>query len=449
MNINFSKIKKIHFVGIKGIAMAALAVYCKERGFVVSGTDTEEEFPSDEVLKKAGIEPLVGFDIAHVQKTYPDLVIYTGAHNGRDNIEVAEALKKNIPVLSHGKALGMFMEGKRQISVAGSHGKTTTAAIIATILTHSGYDPAYAIGCGEIAGLGEPGHYGRGDWFIAEADEYVTDPGHDATPRFLWQSPEILVITNIDFDHPDVYSSLSDVEKAFKKIREKVGGSGEVITASDARISNLHYHNGRTYFQLETSGVVLPEIMLQVPGRHNAINASLAALAANRAGISWDLIIKALSQFGGAKRRFEKIATVGTTVFYDDYAHHPAEIRATLSAARARFPKQKIIAVFQPHTYSRTKALLDEFARSFSDADFAITTDIYASAREHDTLGISGETLAEKVAQNHRNSFFAKGKEEVKKILDAKVSDGDIIIFMGAGDIYKWGKEIVKEFKSS
>lgn len=440
MNIDLTKIKKIHFVGIKGIAMAALAVYCKERGFVVSGTDTEEEFPSDEVLRKAGIEPAVGFDVNHVNNA--ELVIYTGAHGGRDNIEVAEAIEKNVPVLPHGKCLGIFMEGKRQISVAGSHGKTTTAAMIATILTHAGYDPAYAIGCGEIAGLGEPGHYSRGDWFIAEADEYVTDPGHDATPRFLWQSPEILVITNIDFDHPDVYSSLSDVEKAFKKLREKVGGSGEVITASDARISNLHYHNGRTYFQSETSGVVLPEIMLQVPGRHNAINASLAALAANRVGISWDLIIKALSQFGGAKRRFEKIATVGTTVFYDDYAHHPAEIRATLSAARAWFPKQKIIAVFQPHTYSRTKALLDEFARSFSDADFAITTDIYASAREHDTLGILGKTLAEKVAQNHRNSFFAKGKEEVKKILDAKVSDGDIIIFMGAGDIYKWGRQI-------
>ncbi len=423
--------------------MAALAVYAKERRFAVSGCDVEEEFPSDEVLKKGGIKPLVGFSGDHVmQLTGSRLVIYTGAHGGRKNPEVAVAIEAGIAALPHGQALGLFMEGKRHISVAGSHGKTTTAAMIATILTQAGYDPSYAIGCGEIGGLGLPGHCGRGDWFVAEADEYVTDPGHDATPRFLWQRPEILVITNIDFDHPDVYSSLADVKEAFQKLRDKVPASGEIITPADVHITNIHFAGGSTYFRMDIEGVTLPEFMLQVPGRHNGINAALAAAAANHVGVPWDEISKGLAKFTGAKRRFEKIGEIGLTNFYDDYAHHPAEIGATLSAARSWFPKRKIIAVFQPHTYSRTKALLNEFARSFSDADFAIVTDIYASTREHDTLGISGQTLAEKVAQNHRNSFFAKGKEEVKKILDAKVSDGDIVIFMGAGDIYKWGRQI-------
>jgi len=203
-----TKAKNIHFVGIKGIAMASLAVWAKEAGKLITGTDIEEHFPSDEVLSKAGISVDVGFDEKHIDTHKPDLVIYTGAHGGRDNEEVIEAQKRNIPVLPHGKALGQVMEGKRQITVAGSHGKTTVTAMIAMILAKAGLDPSYAIGSGMISGLGLPGHFGRGEWFVAEGDEYVTDPGHDQTPRFLWQKPEILVITNIDLDHPDVLIQL-------------------------------------------------------------------------------------------------------------------------------------------------------------------------------------------------------------------------------------------------
>lgn len=467
--IDLSAVKKIHFVGIKGIAMAALAVYCRQRGFVVGGTDTGEEFPSDEVLKKAGISPLVGFDAAHIAKGLPDLVIYTGAHNGRENTEVAEAIKKHIPVLPHGKALGVFMEGKRQICVAGSHGKTTTSAMTATILSHAGFDPSYAIGCGEIAGLGLSGHYGKGDWFIAEADEYVTDPGHDTTPRFLWQNPEVLVVTNIDYDHPDVYASADEITAAFVRLRNKILANGEIVLPTDEpsckplvwtkspvslvgfgsdaayRITNLYVREGKTHFQLETNDIILGEVTLRVAGKHNATNAALAAVAAHRIGVSWAAIQRGLADFGGAKRRFEQIGVVGTTVFYDDYAHHPREIRATLSAAREWYPKRRIIAVFQPHTYSRTKSLLGEFAKAFSDATVVITTDIYSSAREDDTLGISGGTLSQEVATHHHNAFFAKDKTRVSELLSAKMQDGDIVIFMGAGDIGNWGREIVEE----
>ncbi len=445
MEIDISKVKKIHFVGIKGIAMTSLAVYAKEWGYVVSGTDVAEKFPSDDVLAKAKITSLVGFDPSHI--VLPDLVIYTGAHGGRDNIEVAEAIKKNIPVLPHGKALGMFMEGKRQISVAGSHGKTTTTAMIATILSHAGRDPSYAIGSGEIIGLGLPGHFGKGDWFIAEADEYATDPGHDATPRFLWQNPEVLVITNIEFDHPDVYASLDEVKAAFQKLKNNVSPTGDIVSLTDGKItaSSVRFDEGKTQFQLDIEGVNVGDFTLKVPGKHNAENAALAAVAASRAGVPWEKVFEGLATFGGAKRRFEKIGSIGNTVFYDDYAHHPSEIAATLSAARAWYPKRRILAIFQPHTYSRTKAMLDQFSGAFADATLVITTDIYASAREDDTFGVTGAMLAERIANRHPHAFFAKNKEAVAKLLSAKIQDGDIVIFMGAGDIGNWGKEIVIE----
>ena len=430
-----TRAQKIHFVGIKGIAMAALAVWAKEAGKIVTGTDVAEHFPSDEVLGSVAIPVDVGFDPKHIDQYKPDLVIYTGAHDGRDNVEVKRAETLEIPVLPHGKALGMAMEGKRQITVAGSHGKTTVTAMIATILTKAGLDPSYAIGSGMVAGLGLPGHFGRGEWFVGEGDEYVTDPGHDETPRFLWQKPEILVITNIDFDHPDVYPDMTAVVAAFKKL---VSQSGTVISGSDDPQSAALSGKSILVGANEAS-----QIHLKVPGHHNAVNAAMAATAARAAGVSWEQSMEALSWFGGAKRRFEKIGERNGMLFYDDYAHHPAEISATLAAARGAFPKRRIIVIFQPHTYSRTKALMNEFARSFSDANIVILTDIYPSAREHDTMGITGATLVSETARHHPDVRYAPYQADVHQLL-AKISKpGDAVFFMGAGDIGQWEKEII------
>ncbi len=474
MDVDISKVKHIHFTGIKGIAMTALAVYAKERGYTVTGCDTKEEFPSDEVLASVGIKPLPGFSPDHVDgKNRPDVVIYTGAHSGRNNPEVVRAKESGIPVLAHGQALGLFMNSSRQISVAGSHGKSTTTAMIATILHRAGSDPSYAIGSGMVKGLGLPGHFGKGLWFVAEADEYVTDPEGDLTPRFLWQNPEILVLTNIDFDHPDVYGSIEDVKVAFQKLVNKLPHNGElVVNADDAQvremlapfdtatttvgtsskagimISGIHFTEERTYFSLENQDVVLGEFMLGVPGKHNVHNAALAAIATHAAGVDWKNIRVGLSDFGGAKRRFEKIAVWGTTIFYDDYAHHPAEIIATLSSARAWYPKRRIIGIFQPHTYSRTKALMNDFAGAFSDADIAITTDIYPSAREHNSLGITGVTLAQLLATRHIRAHYARTKNDVSSYLRSIIRDGDVVVFMGAGDIYQWGREIITRIKN-
>lgn len=444
--------KHVYFVGIKGVAMAALAIYCKERGMKVAGCDSEEEFPTDEELTKAKIKVDIGFDPNFIKK--PDLVIYTGAHAGKDNPVVQKVLELGIESLAHGKALGRFMEGKRQVTVAGSHGKTTTAAMIATILKQK--DASYAVGCGSISG-GLAGHFGKGDFFVAEGDEYVTDPGHDETPRFLWQNPEILVVTNIDFDHPDVYPDLNSVQDAFVSLQKN---SGMIIFNADDKNSNVlsgtsfgfspradfhitHVAVGyeRMFFTLEQKGISIGEFTLKVPGRHNVANAAAAIAATSSLGVSVDEIRKGLLAFGGTKRRFEKLGEANGVIYYDDYAHHPAEIAATLRAAKDWYPDKKIIAVFQPHTYSRTKALMANFSRAFSDADTVILADIYASARESDTLGITSKTLVEETLKYHRNVLYGSHIEE---LLQQELGSNDVVIFMGAGDIYNKGREVWK-----
>ena len=469
MPIDWKTIRRIHFVGIKGVAMAALAVWAGEAGYRVSGSDVAEEFPSDEVLAKAKIKVLPGFDASHIKKTNPDLVIFTGAHEGRENVEVEEAVLRGIPILPHGRALGDVMGSKRQISVAGSHGKTTTTAMIATILAHAGFDPSYAAGCGEIFGLGPPGHKGNGDWFVAEADEYVTDPHHDPTPRFLWQTPEVVVVTNIDFDHPDVYANLEEVQQAFIKLSRRERGLRTTIinaddpaskvlhavpediilygftTAADIRITHVGFGNERTFFTLADRGTIVGEFALKVPGRHNAANAAAAAAACRTVGVSWEGIREGLLTFGGTKRRFEKIGLARGTRIYDDYAHHPKEIQATLAGARAWYPKARIIAVFQPHTYSRTYALFGDFVKSFHDADIVAIADIYASAREHETLGVSSHMLAREIEKHQPHVVYTKDYETTAMYLRQHIREGDVILFMGAGDIYTWSKRFLQD----
>lgn len=465
MKKDFTSVRNVYFVGIKGVAMAALAIYCKEKGMKVGGCDTEEEFPTDSELAKAKISVDSGFDPQVLpQKT--DLVIYTGAHGGRDNSVVVRAREIGIETLPHGQALGKFMEEKKQIVVAGSHGKTTTAAMIATILKESGKDPSYAIGCGSLTSGVAAGHFGKGNLFVAEGDEYVTDPEHDATPRFLWTTPEILVVSNIDFDHPDVFSDLASVQEAFQKLqKQQVGQKLTIVNIDDAasapllvgehvvtygfspradfHITHVGVGRERMFFTVEQKGVGLGEFSLKVPGRHNVTNATAAIIACQLAGLGIEEIRKGLLGFLGTKRRFEKLGEIHGATYYDDYAHHPAEIKATLGAAREWYPDRRIIAVFQPHTYSRTRALLSDFARSFQHATMVVLTDIYASSRESDTLGLTGKTLVEETLTHHQDVLYGKSFLDVQKILEREIEPNDIVIFMGAGDIYTWGRTLV------
>lgn len=457
----------VHLVGIKGVAMAALATYLHDRGVKVTGSDIDDDFPTKYELMASHIHIYSGFDGSRMRgKIKPDVVIYTGAHNGRDNVEVKAAMESGIPVFAHGQALGDIMKDFRQIVVSGSHGKTTTSAMIAVLLTQAKFDPSYAIGCGSITGMGAAGAYGKSDWFVAEGDEYVTDPGHDQTPRFMWLAPEILVITNIDYDHPDAYPSLDAVKDAFIQLQKKSSTvifnaddpNSTVLTkrdtdmsygfspAADYRISNVGVGNERMFFTLEERGVSLGEFAIKVPGLHNVANATAAMVAAYAGGVRWEELRQGILSFQGTKRRFEKLEGSKGTIFYDDYAHHPAEIMATLKAARSWYPNKRIIAVFQPHTYSRTKSLLTEFGTAFTNADMVILTQIYASAREHDTLGIDGMTLVHELTGHHKDVRFAEDKVGVIDVLKKSRGDNDVVIFMGAGDIYNWEADILQEY---
>lgn len=470
MDIFSKQIHRIHFVGIKGIAMAALAVWAKEAGYHVTGSDIEEEFPSDQVLREADIPVLSGFLKEHIAKTHPDLVIYTGAHGGVDNIEVREAKTHHISALPHGKALGAIMGKSREISVAGCHGKTTTTAMIATILSHAHLDPSYAIGCGHITGLGMPGHHGKGEFFVAEADEYITDPTSDHTPRFLWQHPEVLVITNIDYDHPDAYKDIAQVEDAFvtltgqqkgmrvtiinaddaptEEVRPRISGNTIVSfgfsPGSDYRIGRIEFGEEKTVFTLQQAEREVVECALRVPGRHNVLNATAAAVACFSLGLTWKQISEGLYAFQGTKRRFEKVGVVRGVTVYDDYAHHPKELMATLAAGRAWYPDNRLIVVFQPHTYSRTRALMDDFAVAFTDATMVLLTDIYASARESEDLGMKGTTLVEEVAKHHASVQYTPQYTDVAAFLRKTVHKGDVVLFIGAGSIYSWSRKFVK-----
>lgn len=467
-SIDWDTIHTIHMVGIKGVAMTSLSLYFLDRGMKVTGSDVKEDFPTKDVLLSTDISITEGFSPKHIEalSPLPDVVIYTGAHGGKENPEVVAAMKAGIPVLPHGKALGTLMKDSVEVSVAGSHGKTTTSAMIATILVSAGLDPSYAIGCGSIRPLGNPGHFGKGNMFVAEADEYMTDRISDPTPRFFWQNPDIFVVTNIDYDHPDAYASLSEVENAFQTVQQQEKGlkltivnaddrpsdallhppEGRVVTygtgQADYRIEDIVIAHGKTTFSLLTNEGK-ETFSLPIPGIHNALNAGASIAACRALGVSFEDIRRGLHAFGGTKRRFEIIGEERGITIVDDYAHHPTEIEKTLSAAKSWFDGRRIIAVFQPHTFSRTRALFSEFASAFSFADIVLIAEIYASARESVDPTMSGERLVEETKKHHTHAYFKKTYRDVEIYLDEMIEKGDVIIFFGAGDIADWGRKMI------
>jgi UDP-N-acetylmuramate--alanine ligase len=465
--------RKIHFVGIKGTNMTPLAIIAKEAGFEVTGSDVEQEFITDAALKKAGIIPLVGFSSDHI--TDPNFVITTGAHGGFDNPEVVAAKTKNIPFISAGEATGEFMKGtlfKKNfvgISVAGTHGKTTTTAMIATMLAENRLDPSYIVGTGDIGSLGLPGHFGKGRYFVAEADEYATEPKHDKRARFLWQHPQFAVFTNIEHDHPDIYPTISAVRETFLSFAQKLPDKGLLIACGDDPqikillkefdgrvitygfslendyvLDRVTVSGEQTFFWVKSRGVPLGEFVLRVVGEHNALNALATIIIGLETGLSVDKIKKGLLAFQGSKRRLEFIGDLRTGAkVYDDYAHHPTEIKTTLAALRAQYPKKRIICVFQPHTYSRTNELFQQFTTAFGSVDMVILTDIFASAREKEDPNVSSKNLAFALGNRHKAVIhLPKLTDVVQYIQENRLRSDTILVTMGAGDIYTIHSEL-------
>lgn len=470
-DIKLENIKKIHFTGIKGVGMTALALCARDLGIKVAGSDIKEKFVTDETLMKARISWKVGFKKENIGK--PDLLIFTCAHQGEENPEVLYAKDKKIPVLSHAQALGLFMQDKESISVCGVGGKTTTASIMATLLDQTGLNPSFAIGVGNINPLGLPGKYNKkGKYFIAEADEYITSP-KNKKPRFFYQEPKIIVITNIEFDHPDVYKNIDQTIEIFKTFAQKIPKDGLLVCCidndnvkkllqlikvpyqtygysplADWQIINLRLSPGRITFSIKHKDIEIEDLAIKVPGRFNVLNATAAFVVGNFLGIGFNQLKQGLEIFKGTKRRFEFIENINGIDLYDDYAHHPIEIRATLQAAKKWFVDRRIIAIFQPHTYSRTKALLPEFAKSFEDANLVIITDIYASAREKkEDFNITSKDLADEIRKHKANVVYLIGKDEVVKLLKQNTKKEDVIFTLGAGDIFLWHDKIIKNLK--
>lgn len=467
--MNLKKAKAIHFTGIKGVGMTALALACQDLGKKLSGSDTAEIFPTDAILKKRQIKIKIGFNPQYVPKNC-DLLIYTGAHGGSNNPEVISAKKRQIPVLAQAQALGQLAEGKQTVAVAGVGGKTTTAAMIASILTSAGFKPAFCIGAGNITNLGVPGRCPKqAKLFVAEADEYMTDPGVNFTPRFHYLNPQVAVLTNLEYDHPDVYPDLAAVYQSFqtfiqpaeltiinldnphnraflKTISQPVTTYG-FSPQSDWQIIKVHAAEHKMFLQFKFKNLLWPEIILNVPGVYNAYNATAAAAAACHLGVSPEKINQGLRQFQGVKRRFEFIDQVKGVALYDDYAHHPTEIKAVLTASRGWLPEKRIIAVFQSHTYSRTKALLGEFCRSLALADRVIINDIFSSARETDNLGLTGFKFSQEIKKCQRQTEYCPGEDETINYLQQICRKNDVIFTLGAGNNWLWHKNIIKALK--
>ena len=432
----------IYMVGIKGVGMTAMAVYLKERGKNVWGSDVDETFPTDSVLREHDIDVASGFDVAHINESI-DLVITTGAHGGLTNIEVGEAQRKKIPVYTQAFELGHIMESyKHKIAVCGAHGKSTTSAMAAFVLHELGLKSSHLVGASRFSGL-YGGHYGGDDYLVVEADEYATSPGVDNTARFLSLDPNIIICTNIDFDHPDVYASIDEVKAAYLQFFQKLDPqTGTLIyNGHDEHckelVAQLSIKNLIPYYETDI------EITLSIPGRHNKLNAQGIVKLAGVLGIEQKLFLGALQSFKGVNRRFEKIAEG----LYDDYAHHPAELLTTVESARQLLKQQnsgKVILIFQPHTFSRTNALLSEFAQALSGADIAMVLDVFASAREGvSDQGTSQQVVGEAARQGHQNVVYSTREDLIEK-LKKIYQKGDIIVTAGAGSIYEAHSDIIR-----
>lgn len=427
--MDLTAVKKVHFIGIGGIGISAIARMMLGEGKVVSGSDQSASEVTHE-LEKLGVAIFIGQRAENIPKD-ADLIVYTIAVKD-DNPELAEARRLGVPVLSYPEMLGLVTKEKYTIAVAGTHGKTTTTAMIAKIFLDAGLDPTVVVGS-LLKDVQSNFIAGKSQYFIAEACEYRRS--------FLNLNPKVAVITNIDTDHLDYYKNLADIQSAFIELVGKLPSDGLLVC--DTKHPNLAPVLSAARCEVVDYTQMTREFTLKVPGAHNVANAQAALAVAAHAGVDFLLAKEALERFAGTWRRFEyKGTTPNGALVYDDYGHHPTEIAATIAGAREAFPDKKLTVVFQPHLYSRTKLLLADFARVLSVADRVIITDIYA-AREAADPAISGQLLAERVAGHNPNTIHQADFAAIVDQLKRAAGPDDVIITMGAGNIFTIADDLV------
>ena len=452
----YGNIEKIHFVGIGGIGMSGIAEVLLNLGYKVSGSDLRES-DTTERLRGLGGEICIGHAAENL--TNVDVVVTSTAVQ-TDNPEVVEARHRMVPVIPRAEMLAELMRMKYGIAIAGTHGKTTTTSMVATVLTHAGIDPTIVIG-GKLNTLGSNAKLGKGDFLVAEADE--------SDGSFLKLSPSIAVVTNIDADHLDYYlGGLEEIKDTFVEFINKIPFYGLAIlcledrniaeciprirkrfmtyglsSQADLRATHVKLDGFNTSFTAHYKGYRLGDISFSMPGAHNVLNALACTAVALELDVPFDKIQEGFAQFGGVGRRFTVKGEKNGIMVVDDYGHHPAEIRATLAAARNGWPERRLVVAFQPHRYSRTKELFNEFVTCFYDADVLVLTDIYA-ASEQPIPGVTAERLAEEIRRHgQRDVSYVADRQTVPDHLAGVVKEGDIVITLGAGNIWQAGEELV------
>lgn len=448
-------IRRAHFIGIGGYGMSAVARVLLDMGIKVTGSDVAENKLIKRLLERGAIVH-IGHDASHVEGA--DLVVYSSSIP-EENVERIEARRKGIPVLHRSQMLARLLNDRFGIAVAGAHGKTTTSSMIALALELCGKDPTFVIG-GEILGLDGNAKAGKSMYVVAEADE------SDGT--FLEYYPSIAVVTNVEQDHLENYDGdFNKLKRAYRQFLSQVKPDGLTVLCLDdphlREIASQLHNRVITYgidrpadynavdirrqgrqvsFRVVRGEEELGEMMLNVPGRHNVNNALAALIVCLETGLSFPEAAAALGRFQGAKRRFQLIGEVDGITVVDDYAHHPTEIRATLNGAKAM--EKRIVAVFQPQRFSRTYFLMEEFSRAFGQADEVIITDIYSPPGEKPIPGVTSDRLAQLVRQNSNpNTLYCPAKEDVLNTLLERIRPGDLIMTMGAGDIWRVAQDLV------
>jgi len=453
--------RRIHMVGIGGIGMSSIAEVLLNRGFEITGSDLKKSDVTAR-LEKLGAVIYEGHAAEHVQDA--DVVVFSSAVKvPAENPETAEALRRLIPIIKRSEMLGELMRAKFGVGIAGTHGKTTTTTMVGLVAQHADLDPTIIVG-GKVAVFGSNAVSGGGEVIVVEADEY------DRT--FLRLAPIVAVVTNIEADHLDIYRDLEDIKDAFVQFANSVPFFGAAILCLDdenvrsvlgrihrpirtygtsrqasLRAENVDQVAATTQFEVYEGAERLGGITLHAPGLHNVRNALAAVAVGLELGVDFPTISAGLGQYEGVDRRFqvkgEATVTIGgetgTVLVVDDYAHHPTEVEATLAAAARGWSDRRVVAVFQPHLYSRTQDLADEFARAFYDADVLVVTDVYP-AREQPIEGVTGQLIADLARQyGHRDVHYVSQKGALPAHLQSLTLPGDLVVTMGAGDIYKFG----------
>jgi UDP-N-acetylmuramate--alanine ligase len=449
-------VKRVHIVGIGGSGMSAIARVLHEMGWTVAGSD-QQASRFTESLAAAGVQVMIGHRAENVGEV--EAVVISSAI-AVDNVEVLAARERGLPVYKRADFLGELMVGRASVAVAGTHGKTTTTGLIAHVLQQAGLDPTYIVG-GTLLDYDTNARAGAGP-FVIEADEY--------DHMFLGLKPTIAIVTNVEHDHPDMYPTLADMQAAFRLFVDRLPADGVLIACAQDRFARelareriarggraivygLHRDDayradsivpnnaGGSDFLACRSGETLGLVRTRQPGEHNVLNTLAALAVAEELGVEFNVFRNAVADYRGAGRRFEVKGEARGVTVVDDYAHHPTEIKATLAAARRRFGERPLWAMFQPHTFSRTRTLMADFAESFVEADHVIVTEIFASREARDS-SVSGLDLVHRM--QHRDARFVPGLDEAAVVLAAELEPGDVLLTLGAGDGNRVGDEVLR-----